>query len=301
MHVSPPDDPRDVALSVVGIADAAVRAGMDFVVLTPHVWSQRSDWQRAWRALASAAEQTQRPTLIPGVEWTTRDGHFTVAGADLAALDGDRFLTAAHDAGAWISVNHAFAVPTNIYGVRASHFDMSYRVWSDRKPGFTAIDGAEVWSIPLALANIVSRPGGLTGEQRTWQEMNRVVHAEHRRITAVGGTDNHQYNVMATTWVLALDASAAAILAALRAGATCVGGPEAGTLRARGDGDWVAIGGMVGGPTMTLVWSGTARVFVDEIDLGEHDHSFTHETAGQLHTYRIEIGTSRSGYVYANL
>jgi hypothetical protein len=174
-------------------------------------------------------------------------------------------------------------------------------VWTQRQPGFTAIDGAEVWNIPLALANLVSRPGGLTAEQRTWRAMNRVAHAEHRRITAVGGTDNHQLNVMATTWVLAVDASAAAILDALRAGATCIGGPEAGSLRARGSGDWVAIGGVVSGPTTTLAWDGTARVFVDEIDQGEHDGGFTHETGNGLHTYRIEIGRSRSGFVYANL
>lgn len=301
MHVSPPDDPHDVALSLADIADAAVRAGMDFVVLTPHVWSERSDWQRPWRAMAAEAERVQRPTLIPGVEWTTRQGHFTVTGADLAALDDDHFLDAAHAAGAYISVNHPFAVPTKIHGVAASHYDMSYRVWTQRRPGFSALDGAEVWNVPLALANILSRPGGLTGEQRAWAELDRIAHAEHRRVTAVGGTDNHAYNVAPTTWVLAADASAAAILAALRAGATCIGGPEAGTLRAKGDAGWVAIGGAVRGPTMTLAWAGTARVFVDEIDQGEHDGAFTHETGGELHTYRIEIGRSRSGYVYANL
>jgi len=301
MHVSPPDDPDDVALSVAAIADAAARAGMDFVVLTPHVWSERSDWQRAWRQMASEAAHVKRPTLIPGVEWTTREGHFTVAGANLAALDDDHFLDAAHAAGAYVSVNHPFAVPTNIRGVRASHFDMSYRAWTQHRPGFTAIDGAEVWNVPLAIANILSRPGGKTAEQRTWAQLDRIAHEEHRRVTAVGGTDNHQYNVMATTWVLAADASATAILAALRAGATCIGGPEAGTLRAKGDADWVPIGGAVHGATMTLAWAGTARVYVDEVDQGEHDGGFVHATAGRLHTYRIEIGRSRSGYVYANL
>lgn len=306
MHVAPPDDPRDVVMSVAELATAAVRAGMDFVVLTPHLWRSRwagdpAAWQRAWQELAAATQAIANPTLIPGVEWTSRDGHFTVAGADLGALTGKDFLAAAERAGAFITVNHPFALPTKIPGIRLSHRDLSYRVWTDRKPGFTAIDGAEVWNVPLAFANLVSRPRGATGEALAWAELDRIVHEERRRVTAVGGTDNHHTNVMATTWVLAVDATANAILAALRAGATCVGGPEAGTLRARGDGEWVAIGGEVRGPITTLEWQGTARVFVDNIDHGEHDGRFMHATGEQLHTYRIEHGASRSGFIYANL
>jgi len=158
-----------------------------------------------------------------------------------------------------------------------------------------------VWNVPLGFANILSRPGGKTGEQLAWTELDRIVHEEHRRVTAVGGTDNHQTNVMATTWVLAIDATAGAILEALRDGATCVGGPQAGSLRARGDASWVAIGGEVNGLVTTLEWNGTAHVFVDNIDQGEHAERFIHATGGALHTYRIEVGPSRSGFIYANL
>ena len=84
---------------------------------------------------------------------------------------------------------------------------MSYRVWSQRVPGFTAIDGAEVWNVPLALANLIVRPGGKTSEERTWVELDRIVHEEHRAVTAVGGTDDHHGHALATTWVLAADAS----------------------------------------------------------------------------------------------
>jgi hypothetical protein len=326
MHVAPPDSKADVVLSVTEIATLAAKAGMDFVVLTPHLWPWRwhndgDDWRAAWQVLADEASRIRTPTLIPGVEWTTREGHFTVAGADLAALRGKDFLAAADAAGAWVSVNHPFAVPTRIPGIRASHHDMSYRVWTERAPGFSAIntprrpsatlrgpakpdlaiDGAEVWNVPLAFANVLSRPGGKSGEALAWAELDRIVHTERRRVGAVGGTDNHQTNVMATTWVLALDATAAAILAALRGGATCVGGPEAGSLRARGDSDWVSIGGDVRGAVTTLEWDGTARVFVDNVDHGEHAERYEHATGGALHTYRIELGRSRSGFIYANL
>lgn len=305
MHVAPPDT-DDVTASIADIAHAATEAGMDFVVLTPHLWD--SQWQdhreerrRAWRAFAKAARAVAGPTLIPGTEWTTRSGHFSVAGADLAALSAPDFLGAAHAAGAFITVNHPFAVPTHVPNVRISDFDMSYRVWSQRVPGFTAIDGAEVWNVPLALANVFVRPGGKTSEERTWIELDRIVHQEHRAVTAVGGTDDHHGHAMATTWVLADDASEPAILAGLRDHATCVGGPEAGSFRAKGDGAWVAIGGTVIAQTITLAWTGTARLFIDGVDRGEHVGGFVHATGGALHTYRIAVGRSRSGFIYANL
>lgn len=180
--------------------------------------------------------------------------------------------------------------------------DISYRPWSARRAGFTRIDGAEVWNVPLGLANILSRPGGRTGEDRAWTELDRVARDKRRRVTAVGGTDNHKTNVMATTWVLALDATATAILEGLVAGATCIGGPEAGSLRARGDdGVWVRIGESVAARTITLAWDGTARLYVDDVDQGERTGGFTHDTNGTVHTYRIVVGTSRCGFIYANL
>jgi len=305
MHVAPPDT-DDVTASLADIAHAATEAGMDFVVLTPHIWDgdwdeHRAERRKTWRAFAKAARAVASPTMIPGIEWTTRRGHFTVTGTDISAIDASDLLTAAHAAGAYISVNHPFAVPSHIPKVRISDFDMSYRVWSERAPGFTAIDGAEVWNVPLGFANLVSRPGGKTGEERTWLELDRVVHEEHRPVTAVGGTDDHHGHAMATTWVLADDATEPSILAALRHGATCVGGPEAGTFRARGGGDWVAIGGNVIASTITLAWAGTARLYIDGVDRGELTDGFTHVTNGALHTYRIQLGRSRSGFIYANL
>ncbi len=308
MHVTPPDDPTDVSLSVHEIATRARSAGMDFVVLTPHVWPARwsKAFRREWKQLAETARAETLATMIPGVEWTTRDGHFTVTGIDLATLGDGSFLPAAHAAGAWISVNHPFAVPTKIPGVRASHVNMSYRVWTDGLIGFTAIDGVEVMNLPLAIANLISRPGGQTGEERAWRAASLTALAHGRRIAAVGGTDNHKLHVAPTTWVLATDASERAILDGLRAGATCVGGTDGGALRIHGDADapdsWGRIGDAVLAPRLaTLAWDGTARLFIDGVDRGEHPGGYLHATDGRRTTYRIEQGASRCGFVYANL
>ena len=113
MHVAPPDSRDDVRLSVTEIATAAARAGMDFVVLTPHLWPWRwekghSEWERAWRELAATSATIQSPTMIPGVEWTTGDEPLKVCAfpariaLDMAleVIDEERVLGLVIDAGA---------------------------------------------------------------------------------------------------------------------------------------------------------------------------------------------------------
>jgi hypothetical protein len=301
MHVAPPD--RDVDLNVAGIAKAARDGGLEFVVLTPHLWpsARGRSFDTAWRAMATEARATKGVTLIPGIEWTTGNGHFTIAGVDVTALGPD-LLRSAHDAGAFISVNHPYAVPTKIPGIAVSHYNMSYRPWTEGRPAPVPIHGVEVWNFALGIANVIRKPGGKTGEARAWESADALVRKERKKLAAVGGTDNHTHLVIPTTWVLAEQATEAAILDALRAGATCVGGPEAGSLRARGtSGEWVRIGGVVRGDRVELAWDGTARLFIDGVDRGEHAARYVHATNGAPHTYRIAVGPSRCGFVYGNL
>jgi hypothetical protein len=304
LHIAPLDHREGVTLAVADIT------GLDFVVVTPHLWkstwsspTRRARWVAAWRDLAASARSRTDVTIIPGVEYGVPGlGHFGISGVDISALSGDDFFTAAQSAGAFVVVNHPFAVPTRIPGIPISEKDLSFRPWASKRGTAPALDGVEVWNVPLGLANLVSRPGGQTGEERAFAAADALARRERRRITVVGGSDDHRGFVRATTWVLAADAGEAAILAALRAGATCVGGPEAGTLEARGDGDWVRIGGSVTATSaVELRWQGRARVFVDGADRGEHDGAFTHTDAAGVHTYRIVIGDSRSGFVYSNL
>lgn len=307
MHLQPDGD-SDVSFDQV--VDSARAAHLDFLFLTPHIRPQGWDdsgaaHRRDWHAMAEHARAVTGITIIPGMEWTTRGGHFTVAGTELDALDvpANDFLDAAHKAGAIVSVNHPFALPMHMPGIPVTDYDLSYKVWTDHGRGFTAIDGAEILNLPLALANLINRPGGRTGEERAWTELDRIVHAEHRKMIAVGGSDDHHGHATATTWVLAAHPSEREILSALRAGETCIGGPQAGTFTAAGDdaAKQVHIGGAVTGAKVTLHWTGLARLFVDDQDKGEHDGGFTHDTGGTLHTYRIVVGGSRSGFIYANL
>jgi hypothetical protein len=311
MHVAPIDAREGQSLTIADLASMGPAAGLEFVIATPHVhpstWSvpaKRRAWIARWVDLAAAARAVQGFTIIPGTEYTVWGfGHFGVSGVDLAAL-GDDFLADASARGAFVVVNHPFAEPTHIPGIPISDRDLSFRPWTDRGAS-PHLDGVEVWNFPLVLANLATRHGGLTGEQRAFAAADELARRERRHIAITGGSDSHRRHMLPSTWVLAADAREPTILAALRAGATCVGGPEAGTLEARGDGDapgrWAAIGDTaLARATVELRWSGRGRLFVDGRDAGEHDGTFTHDGAGGAHTYRLEQGRSHCGFVYAN-
>jgi hypothetical protein len=57
----------------------------------------------------------------------------------------------------------------------------------------------------------------------------------------------------------------------------------------------------VRGARVELRWQGRARLFVDGADRGIHDGGWVHDEAAGVHTYRIVVGDSRCGFIYANL
>jgi hypothetical protein len=69
-----------------------------------------------------------------------------------------------------------------------------------------------------------------------------------------------------------------------------------------GAGAWAAIGESTHAERkVELRWTGRARLFIDGVDAGEHDGGFTQDPAAGTHTYRITLGSSRCGFVSANL
>lgn len=316
MHLAPFDVREGAPLAVGDLARRGRAAGLEFVIATPHLWpstlrdvGRRRAWMRRWSAMATEARAQAGFTVIPGLEWTVSGhGHYGVSGLDPTAVRGDDLLADARALGGFVVVNHPYALPTQIPGVPISDRDLSYRPWTERGHADESalVDGVEVWNQPLGLANLVSRPGGATGEERAFVAADRLARATGRPVAVVGGTDSHTTRMAVTTWVLAVDASEAAILAALRAGATCVGAIDGGTLVAHGDADpadrWARIGEQVrAAAAVELRWTGMARLFVDGVDRGLHDGGYVDREAAGRHTYRIEVGASRCGFVYANL
>ncbi|HVK75888.1 MAG TPA: hypothetical protein VM734_21300 [Kofleriaceae bacterium] len=317
VHIAPFDAREGASLRIADLERDGPAAGLEFVIVTPHVHprtlaspGRRREWMTRWSAMAAEARAARALTIIPGTEYTVWGyGHFGVSGLDLAAVRGDDVFGAAAAAAALVVVNHPYAVPTGIPGIPISERDLSFRPWTAGAAAgpVPRLDGVEVWNLPLGLANLASRPGGQSGEQRAFATADALARREGRPIATVGGSDTHARHLVPTTWVLAADAGEAAILAAVRAGATCVGSPAAGTLVARGDAEpvadrWARIGESTRARArVDLRWTGRARLFVDGVDRGEHDGAWTHTATAGAHTYRIEQDGSRCGFVYANV
>lgn len=308
MHTAPPGATRDVIWSIPKIAHEAKAHGLEWVVVVPHLWErgwngpkQRAKWQAKWRDMAAVAAAQTAVTVIPGVEYGESGvGHFGVSGVDISTLEGPSLLEAAHAAGAFIVVNHPFAIPTDLPGVRVSFADLSYKPWTGKRTEDRRdpIDGVEVWNHMLRWAHLLSAKQ----EAKGFAAADRLARDERRPIALVGGSDNHRDWVQPTTWVLATDATPPAILEGLKAARTCTGGIEA-ALEAKGadDAGWATIGDTVHGATVELRWRGLGHLYVDGVDRGAHDGHFTDEAATGVHTYRLEVGKSRCGFVYANL
>ncbi len=310
MHVAPPGALRDVTMTIPQIAKQARKNGLEFVIVTPHLWErgwngprQRAKWQGLWHDMAALARAQEGVTMIPGVEYGESGvGHFGISGVEIDTLVGDDFLAAVDAAGAFVVVNHPFAIALRDPDIPGSGADYSYKQWTGRNvaPRHDPIDGVEVWNHMLRWARLIQEKK----EQQSYAAAAQLVHERRRPIALVGGSDNHREWIEPTTWVYATDPSETTILAALHAGATCVRGIES-VIEAHGDEDpsdrWAAIGESAHGARVELRWSGKGRLFIDERDRGVHDGGFLDEAASGLHTYRLEIGRSRCGFVYANL
>lgn len=188
LHSDGADAPWQVAEAIAGL-------GLDFVALTDH-------------NTATAAQSfpvREDVFAIPGMEWTTREGHCNLLGTARPLRDfrvaspaqALRRIEEARAEGAFVSVSHPF--DDSCKGCAWG--------WGLDLP----IDALEVWSGPWRPCNQAALAW--------WQgEL-----AQGRRLPAIGGSDRHaphpfvRYG-MPTNWVLAGAPTADGVLAALRSG-----------------------------------------------------------------------------------
>ena len=188
--------------------DAAVARGLDFVAVTDHNTSSH------FQALAELQPHYDQLLIIPGREVTTFQGHANIIGIT-APLDfqlgSGRAPTFAHilgqaeAAGALVTINHP--------GLPSGEACMGC--------GWTApVDFGRIASVEVINGGIVSGP--LSGLPFWAARLG-----EGHRLTAVGGSDNHDATLdltktnsvgRPTTVVFARNLSQDAILAGIRAG-----------------------------------------------------------------------------------
>lgn len=166
--------------------------GLDFIATTDHNTVSQNFLH----------PQRMAPVFIPGMEWTTRQGHANFLGVrdplpDFRARhesDMAHHLRTASENGATVILNH-------------THCDHCPWKWTFDVP----YDAVEVWNGPWTERN--------ERALQWWQEQL----AMGRRIAAVGGSDTHRphpyvKHAMPTTWVYAAKRTVRGILQAIEQG-----------------------------------------------------------------------------------
>ncbi|PPE73058.1 histidinol-phosphatase [Solimonas fluminis] len=226
LHSDHSDDAADNPMAE--LVNVAEERGMGFFTVTDHdnhVEGRLTTWD-------DPAFRSGKMVLLYGVEYTTARGHANIFGTkpfdhprlyalrDRSDVGAGRAIAAeAHAQGLHLSVNHPVNGDPWEFG-----FDMPF-------------DSMEVWNALYAF------PTDNSGAIRLWDELI----GGGRRITGRGGSDcHHQTGIESlglnvgnpTTWVYAEAPTAAAVLAALKAGHVAVGyAPTAERLRLTADAD----------------------------------------------------------------
>lgn len=259
-HVSPPDHPEHVVRALEDTLVDAQEAGLDFLVLTPHVWDgfelegpRRRAEAGHLRDLRARARAQAPPGLMVdvGMEYSTRFGHLGLSFADVdvvlddvspgqAALDRAAFVRAWKERGGFVVVNHPLLEPLDV-PVPAADWDLSFRPWT--RPGqhpahLVEVGGlAQGWEaynvIVDELRDRFLQLDAGTSSRAVLARLDKEVVTTGRRMTPVGGSDSHSDDLRPTTWVLAKERSLEGVREALLAGRVCIREPGACSLRAR--------------------------------------------------------------------
>lgn len=332
-HVTPPDRPGDVFATLERFQAAARREGIDFAVLTPHIWESRARGQRDAQEIAAWLGEPKTghnpPLVIRAIEHTrSSPGHIMIGFLDERAFAEEIKRTGAArplalrllDRGALVFLNHPMGIPERVAFFH-DRFDPSWKpltrpeAFAREDPALRAeaeeilarCHGFEVLNRSIAFVErLTGTPRERTHLDKAFCALDREVLRQRRRMVGIGGSDNHAVFFAGATWVDARALTADAIREAILAGRVVVGGKAATALRATTD--RAPGGGGVGANLPAEKWvelrfPGRALVWRDGELAGEFEGVYRDETLAraELHIYRIAIGDSWSNHVYVNL
>jgi hypothetical protein len=337
VHTAPPDDEGHSALTVASAITAARKAGLDFVVVTPHAADRVAGGEtgqalvRREAAAAAAAPvgagERPWPLVVSGWEFTRESpGHLGVSFVrveELARLPDDGKAAAALAKGALVVVNHPCFRPvaSDLVFMKRLEGDRRWRPFFGEGKDDLAWNAIEVWherSVLVqkahsgALAAKFPDTQMVTDALRAW---DRATLAQKRRIVAVGGSDCHgklPYAIlpMPMASVRVDTADEEGLRRGLLAGHVTFGrdgGAAARDFAATSDvlGAKASVGDALAAKAeVRLSWSGRAALVEDGVRVGEFEGGAVRkvEPAGAFRFWRIEKpGDAFSNMIYANV
>ncbi len=332
-HVQPPDSEGEVSRGVPETIELARRERLDFVVLTPHVWS-RFFQEPTLRAAVREGRAHLREALagrpagdtlfLLGMEYTDhRYGHVSASLADVEAvldelpieearLHPERYFERFVARGGLLVVNHPLVTPLDSI-VRIARADLSWRPFTSSGPFPAEIEALNRLAQGFEAFNLSAtelRDRFLLGDSKhtlvaTLARLDREILRQQRRMTPLGGSDSHSHHLRATTFVLSKSRDEAGIRDAVLGGRVCVRSPEACsfTLRAPGEA-WVSVGGSIRGATLE------GRAEGEDVDILVNGAVTRAPLAGEIvrldldpgkcSVIRARVGEGYSAPIYAN-
>jgi hypothetical protein len=321
-HVAPPDDVSDVSRGLPATADLARKEGIDFVVLTPHVWSRfymdstlREVVRKGQRDLRAAIDVESKRTgvlFIPGFEYTDHQyGHVGVAFADLDTVLGEvsvsdppeKFFERWVANGGVLSIHHPLVTPIPGSSFAMARADLSWRPFTTKGPFPAEIDAVTRLAHGLEVFNLTAthlRDRYLLNDgEATIRNTLALMDKQGRRLAAYGGSDSHEDHLRASTFALVKSRSIESIREALMHGRTCVRDAAACSLRANG----AYPGDSIHGSSIEVLAQGESiEIFVNGVSVAKPKSGVAAKIAvkEQCSTIRARVGIGWSSPVYVN-
>lgn len=262
-HISPPDVGYHASRGLADTVRLARAEGIDFVGLTPHVWthllgdpSERAALVAGQRELRSllARTDTQGVLFTVGAESTDDTwGHVGMLFGDVEqALSGVTDAEVATDlsgffdrhvrSGGLLFIHHPLLQPIRI-PLPGFGLDISWRPFTapgvTPPPHITTVTrlAAGIEADNLLVSALRDRIAFRGDDRRSLRDvlalLDREIVRGGRRMVPVGGSDSHSYYSRGLTYVLARERSLASIREAMLEGRVCVRDPRACALEAR--------------------------------------------------------------------
>lgn len=270
-HVHPPDGRNHVVRGLDETVRLARAEGLDFVSLLPHSYgglhapaANRAAFAAVLADLRAQADARAEQGVIldVGIEYVETIGHFGMVFGDvpaaLAAVGGhDRvapraLLDAFEATGGILVLFHPVLTPVQSM-MPATSVDYSWQPFTGHPrlllPEIAEVneraEGLEVANLFVSAArDWILFHDREASTRRALRLLDDQILTRGRRMTPVGGTDSHGFNLRPMTFVLAEERSHQAIRSAVHAGRTCVVQPEACTFEVRAEGrePWKPVG-----------------------------------------------------------